>query len=344
MKKSDVIDLIKAFSNNNKTEFINKSKDIATEFKNDGDEELCHYILALLSENLSMVPQDNQNSLSSFFSVAKESNQPLYLPEDITTDLLGIINSINGKKGLNKFLFVGKPGTGKTEAVKQIGKTLHRTVLSVNFNCLVDSALGQTNKNIVSLFQEINNLYDPTKYIILFDEIDAIVLDRINKNDLREMGRATSTFLKSLDDMNDDVLMIATTNLFDDLDKALIRRFDSIISFDRYSVNDKIDISDNLISRYQKNNGISKDKRLLSKIIKLTDNDSVVPGTLKNIIRTSIAFSSPDNDTDYLRRIFISLKKRDYSFEELKDNGFTVREIEILTGVSKSTVSRKIKE
>ncbi len=158
------------------------------------------------------------------------------------------------------------------------------------------------------------------------------------------MGRATSTFLKSLDDMNDDVLMIATTNLFDDLDKALIRRFDSIISFDRYSVNDKIDISDNLISRYQKNNGISKDKRLLSKIIKLTDNDSVVPGTLKNIIRTSIAFSSPDNDTDYLRRIFISLKKRDYSFEELKDNGFTVREIEILTGVSKSTVSRKIKE
>ena len=37
------------------------------------------------------------------------------------------------------------------------------------------------------------------KVIFLFDEIDALALDRTNSHDLREMGRATSTLLKGLD-------------------------------------------------------------------------------------------------------------------------------------------------
>ena len=45
-------------------------------------------------------------------------------------------------------------------------------------------------------FKEINKLAHPENAIILFDEIDAIALDRLNNNDLREMGRATSTLLK----------------------------------------------------------------------------------------------------------------------------------------------------
>jgi SpoVK/Ycf46/Vps4 family AAA+-type ATPase len=148
---------------------------------------------------------------------------------------------------------------------------LNRTILSVNFNTLVDSALGQTNKNIVSLFREIDNLYAPSKYLILFDEIDALALDRINSNDVREMGRATSTLLKCLDSLNSKVLLIATTNLYDQLDKALARRFDATISFDNYSVEDKAEIANNLVTYYQKGNSISKDERLLTKIITLTD-------------------------------------------------------------------------
>ena len=46
----------------------------------------------------------------------------------------------------------------------------------------------------------------PEKVIVLFDEIDAISLDRTNQNDLREMGRATSTMLKCLDKMNENIV------------------------------------------------------------------------------------------------------------------------------------------
>ena len=343
MKKSDVIDLIKAYTNNNRTDFVNKSMDIASDFRANGDTEISNYIMFLLSDNLNMLPPENADNLSSFFAEIKGCNQPLYLPREITDDLLGIIQATKKEKGLNKYLFIGKPGTGKTEAVKELGQELNRTILSVNFNTLVDSALGQTNKNIVSLFREIDNLYAPSKYLILFDEIDALALDRINSNDVREMGRATSTLLKCLDSLNSKVLLIATTNLYDQLDKALVRRFDATISFDNYSVEDKAEIANNLVTYYQKGNSISKDERLLTKIITLTDKPSLTPGVMKNVIRTSIAFSSEEDKTDYLRRIFEKLSDKTYSPDELKDNGFTVREIGVLTKTSKSTVSRQLR-
>ncbi|WP_329521168.1 AAA family ATPase [Mycoplasma mycoides] len=74
--------------------------------------------------------------------------------------------------------------------------------------------------------------------MILFDEIDALVLDRTNSNDLREMGRVISTVLQCLDNLNKKIILIATTNLYDYLDKALIRRFDFVVDFNRYTNKD----------------------------------------------------------------------------------------------------------
>jgi len=71
------------------------------------------------------------------------------------------------------------------------------------------------------------------------------------------------------------------------------------------------------------------------------------PGELKNLIKTSLAFSDPNNEYDYLKRLYNAINKPRIAETNLKDmqnNGFTVREIEILTGVSKSQVSRELKE
>ena len=105
-------------------------------------------------------------------------------------------------------MFEGVPGSGKTETVKQIARILNRELYMVRFDIIVDSKLGQTSKNITSAFMEINKLPHPENAIILFDEIDAIALDRLNSNDLREMGRATSTLLKELDNLNERVILI----------------------------------------------------------------------------------------------------------------------------------------
>ena len=74
--------------------------------------------------------------------------EPLNLPLVIVDDIKGMINAINHNVGINKFLFEGAPGSGKTEAAKHVARLLDRTLYYVDFDYLIDSKLGQTNKNI----------------------------------------------------------------------------------------------------------------------------------------------------------------------------------------------------
>lgn len=161
----------------------------------------------------------------------------------------------------------------------------------VDFSAIVDSKLGQTQKNLTEMFKEINSFINPEKVIVLFDEIDALALNRTSSNDLREMGRVTSTLLKCLDRMNENVVLVATTNLFNMFDKALSRRFDSIIDFNRYTEEDLMNIAEKMLNSYLDKMKLGgRDIRLFRKIMKLSK-PMPYPGELKNLLKTAIAFS-----------------------------------------------------
>ncbi len=341
MKKIDVINLIKYYSEKNDYAFRNEAYKIANDFDKLGDVQLAEYIMALLSDANTFVPQTAEYS-SSFFEKVEITNFSLPLPEKIKDDVIGIVNAIGHNVGVNKFLFEGAPGTGKTETVKQIARILSRDLYMAKFDSIIDSKLGQTSKNLSTAFEEINKLTHPEKIIMLFDEIDALAMDRLNNNDLREMGRATSTLLKELDKLNDNIVLIATTNLYKSFDKALIRRFDSVINFNRYSKEDLIEVAESILNEYViKFDGIAKDLRLYRKIIALMD-PLIYPGDLKNMIKTSLAFSNSNNQYDYLIRLYeaITSTKINGDIKKLQEQNFTIREIENLTGISKSQVSR----
>ena len=344
MKKKNIINLIKYHSEDNDVGFRNEAYEIARDFDESGDYQLAEYIMALLSNANTFVPQMQDNE-STFFEKMSESHETLPLPEVIQDDIMGIINAIGHNSGVNKFLFQGAPGTGKTETVKQMARILDREIFMVNFSAIVDSKLGQTQKNITELFREINSMPHPEKVLILFDEIDAIALDRTNSNDLREMGRATTTVLKGLDNLSERVVLIATTNLYKHFDKAISRRFDAVVDFDRYTLEDLIEISERITDAMLSKFKFAKSNvKLLRKIVKLM-NPVLMPGELKNSIKTSLAFSDSNNPYDYLRRLYVSLTgTTNIDLKALQSQGFTVREIELLTGVSKSQVARELKE
>lgn len=344
MKKANIINLIKYYAENNDSGFRNEAYQIANEFDKTGDYQLSEYIMALLSNTNAFVPQINENELT-FVKKIEVGGSPLPLPEKIKSDIIGIINAAGHGIGVNKFLFQGAPGTGKTETAKHIARILDRELFVVDFAFIIDSKLGQTGKNIAKLFDEINNLVSPEKVVILFDEIDALALDRTDSKDIREMGRATTSVLKGLEGLNKNILLIATTNLYDHFDKALIRRFDSVIDFNRYSREDLLEISEIILNYYlSKFKNAGKNIRLFKKIISSID-DIPYPGDLKNLIKTSLAFSNPNEEYDYLKRLYITISEnKDMDLKTLKKKGFTVREIEILTGISKSQVSRELKE
>ena len=91
--------------------------------------------------------------------------------------------------------------------------------------------------------------------------------------------------------------------------------------------------------------GISKDTRLFRKILNVAE-EIPYPGELKNIIKTSLAFSDVNSENDYLRRLFNNVIGNidEMNVTQLHEMGFTVREIEKLKGESKSSVSRKLNE
>jgi SpoVK/Ycf46/Vps4 family AAA+-type ATPase len=345
MKKKNILNLIRYYAEKNDTAFRNEAYEIARYFDKTNDYQLSEYIMALLSDTNTFSPQ-MEASAHVFFKRIDVNSDSLPLPESIKDNVLGIVNAIGHNAGVNKFLFEGPPGTGKTETAKQIARILERELFVVDFDLVIDSKMGQTSKNIASLFDEIRNVSHPEKVIVLFDEIDAIAIDRINSNDLREMGRATSSVLKGLDSLNDRIVLIATTNLYRAFDKALIRRFDSVIDFSKYTQDDLLEIGEIILNELLiKFKSAGRNMRLFRKILGCM-NPIPYPGELKNLIKTSLAFSDPNNDFDYLKRLYSATSKDviETNLKNMQDKGFTVREIEILTGVSKSQVSRELKE
>lgn len=345
MKKKNVLNLIKYHAEKNDVAFRNEAYEIARYFDRINNYQLSEYIMALLSDTNTFSPQIDETS-NMFFKRIDVNTESLPLPDSIKDSVLGIVNAVGHNVGVNKFLFEGPPGTGKTETTKQIARILERDLFGVDFDLVIDSKLGQTSKNIASLFDEIQKLPYPEKVLILFDEIDAIAIDRINSNDLREMGRATSSVLKGLDGLSDKVVLIATTNLFKSFDKALIRRFDSVIDFSSYTREDLLDIGEIILNEMlTKFKTAGRNIRLFRKILSCMD-PIPYPSDLKNLIKTSLAFSDSNNEYDYLKRLYSSLNRHDaeIDFRDMRSKGFTVREIEILTNVSKSQVSRELKE
>ncbi len=343
MKKKNVVNLVKYYAEKNDAGFRNEAYEIARDFDSAGDYQLAEYIMSLLANVNTFVPQMIENK-SDYFEKIEAKEDLLFLPDEVTQNLIGIVNAIERRIGISKFLFQGAPGTGKTEAVKQLARILNREIYMVNFASVVDSKLGQTQKNLAELFDEINGFVQPDKVIVLFDEIDAIALDRTNTNDHREMGRATSSLLKYFDRVNENIVIIATTNLYNLFDKALVRRFDSVIDFNRYSNDDLMEIAEKILDRYLDKLKLgNRDIRLFRKIMGLSV-ELPLPGELKNIIKTSVAFSDVDDGTDYFRRLYYAVcGEKPEDIKKLQEQGFTVREIEVLTKKSKSSVSRELK-
>lgn len=346
MKKGDVVDLIRYHCKNDNDSFVDKSFKLAKEFENDGDITIAQIIQGILQTSDSLNPQSNSFYDDVFIrKITSKMINKIYLPDSLKSDLDGIINAIKMKKQISKFLFYGMPGTGKTESAKYVANATDRILYSINFSNLIDCRLGETLKNIERLFVNINHSYNLDKSIFFFDEIDVLALDRINSNDVREMGRATSLFLKCLDSLDENAIIIGTTNLYNNLDCALKRRFDYVVNFNRYGKNDLKEIGLLLVKEYLQRSLKKEEEIILGKLFKNIPSDKS-PSELRNTIKIAIAFDFGKTEYEYIRNIILKLFGHDKidDFRFLKALDLTTREMESITGVSRSSISRRIKD
>ena len=135
-------------------------------------------------------------------------------------------------------IFYGGPGTGKTETVYQLARTTQRDILIVDVPQIKDKWLGESEKNVKSIFDQYRALSKKSKLtpILLFNEADSIFSKRLT-NVERSVDQMCNTMqniiLQEMENL--DGILIATTNLTDNLDKAFERRFLYKIKFERPS-------------------------------------------------------------------------------------------------------------
>lgn len=136
-------------------------------------------------------------------------------------------------------LFYGAPGTGKTETVYQLARLTGRDILRVDVDKIKNCWVGESEKNIKSLFTRYRNICKNTKLapILLFNEADAVLGIRMEgaSTAVDKMENSIQNII--LQEMESlEGIMIATTNLTTNLDKAFERRFLYKIRFEKPSL------------------------------------------------------------------------------------------------------------
>jgi SpoVK/Ycf46/Vps4 family AAA+-type ATPase len=135
-----------------------------------------------------------------------------------------------GKKTGGGILLYGPPGCGKTYLAQATAGQIDSKFLSIGINDILDMWLGNSEKNLHSIFELARK---NTPCVLFFDEIDAL---GANRSDMRQSaGRQTiNQFLSELDGItsnNEGILILGATNAPWHLDPAFRRpgRFDRIV-------------------------------------------------------------------------------------------------------------------
>ena len=141
------------------------------------------------------------------------------------------------KQGLRKgfsCLFYGAPGTGKTESVMQIARQTGRNIMLVDIASMKSCWVGESEKIIKKLFDNYKSIVRKSDVapILLFNEADALFGTRM-ENTQHAVDKMENTIqniiLQEMEDL--EGILIATTNLTKNLDKAFERRFIYKIEF-----------------------------------------------------------------------------------------------------------------
>ena len=205
-----------------------------------------------LLDELQLPSLEGDRSLRNMIKVADIKPRKLFFADEITRridDLAGLLEEENytgirsrlQQQGFRcgfTCLFYGAPGTGKTETVMQLAHRTGRDIMQVNIAEMKSMWVGESEKNMKALFDTYRQRVEDSVIapILLFNEADAIIGKRKEgaERAVEKMENSLQNII--LQEMETlDGILIATTNLVQNMDKAFERRFLYKIHFDKPS-------------------------------------------------------------------------------------------------------------
>lgn len=139
------------------------------------------------------------------------------------------------KSGIDaRIIFYGAAGTGKTMTAYSLAKSLKRQVLAFDCSKILSMYVGESEKNVRKIFDTFYDLCEKTKTepILLLNEADQFLSSRssgINSSADQMHNQMQNIFLEQIENFKG--MLIATTNLLENIDKAFSRRFNYKIEF-----------------------------------------------------------------------------------------------------------------
>ncbi len=139
------------------------------------------------------------------------------------------------RKGIDaRIIFYGAAGTGKTMTAVSLARTLKKPILSFDCSKILSMYVGESEKNVRRIFDDFKELSAKAKVepILLLNEADQFLSSRsegAGSSADKMHNQMQNIFLEQIEQF--EGILIATTNLLGNIDKAFSRRFNHKIEF-----------------------------------------------------------------------------------------------------------------
>jgi SpoVK/Ycf46/Vps4 family AAA+-type ATPase len=296
---TEILRIIEGGLSKDSKKVYNYSQLLAKRLEEDGDSKMAKMVTRAIEnrpistvtmDELLTTPVDQESRLNIVdVTLPTKEQEPIVLPKLVDNKVEDFINILkyqqelikNGIEMPSSLLLYGKPGCGKTTVAKYISERTGLPLVTARLDAIVSSLLGNTAKNIRKIFDFADN-----KPCILFlDEFDAIAKARDDQYELGELKRVINSLLQNIDSFAKHNILIAATNHPELLDKAIWRRFNTVIEIGLPQEEEVSELIKIFVAEF--NTDFSQDEKRNDRVIKLMDGKS--PSEIKTIINNAKA-------------------------------------------------------
>ncbi len=220
------------------------------------------------------------------------------------------------KKGIDaRIIFYGAAGTGKTLTSLALAKSLKKHVLSFDCSKILSMYVGESEKNVRNIFDTYKDLKEKTKTepILLLNEADQFLSSRTSEGmsgSEKMHNQMQNIFLEQIERF--DGILIATTNLLENIDKAFSRRFNYKIEFVKPNQEQRKELWEKLLPEnlpLEKNFDISK-----------LSNYSLTGGQIEMIIKNTAYKVAIEENPVFKLSTFVEQIEKEMKSQFDKDN------------------------
>jgi SpoVK/Ycf46/Vps4 family AAA+-type ATPase len=160
---------------------------------------------------------------------AQRSIDDLVIPSEVERQVRDLIEEqhnadllrANSLEPRHRVMLAGPPGNGKTTMAEGIAFALGVPFLTVRYDAVIDSYLGETAARLKRVF----DFARATPCVLFLDEFDALGKERGDIHETGEIKRVVSSLLLQMDDLPSYTVIVCASNHPELLDRAVWRRF-----------------------------------------------------------------------------------------------------------------------